>query len=143
MDINKPLINTVLIGRFEQEVVYEGIHKLCFACGRIGHKKDDCPHTIRKPVSPEREENGEPDESTRSRKVHATDSTTDGCGTSGGSGAATDSTSYRPWMIVTHKKSGQRSSVNAATKEGHTGLGKAGTDQAYVQGSFSKAEKMG
>ncbi|XP_030948989.1 uncharacterized protein LOC115972900 [Quercus lobata] len=81
VDINKPLINTVLIGRFEQQVVYEGIHKLCFACGRIGHKKDDCPHTIRKPVSPEREENGEPDESARSRKVHATDSTTNGCGT--------------------------------------------------------------
>jgi len=104
VDINKPLINIVLIGKFEQQVVYEGIHKLCFACGRIGHKKDDCPHTIRKPVSLEREENGEPDESVRSCKVHATDSTTDGCGTSGGSGAATDSTSYGPWMIMTQVK---------------------------------------
>ena len=47
VDVNKLLINTVLIGKFEQAVVYEGINKLCFACGRIGHKKEMCPHTIR------------------------------------------------------------------------------------------------
>nr|POE83002.1 uncharacterized protein CFP56_42947 [Quercus suber] len=68
VDINKPLINTVLIGRFKQQVVYEGIHKLCFACGKIGHKKDDCPHTIWRPVSPKREGNSQLDESARSRK---------------------------------------------------------------------------
>lgn len=39
LDINKPLINTVLIGRFEQPMVYEGLHKLCFSCERIGHRK--------------------------------------------------------------------------------------------------------
>ena len=47
VDVNKLLINTVLIGKFEQAVVYEGINKLCFACCRIGHKKEMCPHTIR------------------------------------------------------------------------------------------------
>ena len=36
LDINKPLISIVLIGRFEQPVVYEGLHKLCFSCERIG-----------------------------------------------------------------------------------------------------------
>ena len=30
IDINKPLVNTILIDRFEQAVVYEGIQKLCF-----------------------------------------------------------------------------------------------------------------
>ena len=49
LDITKPLINTVLIGRFEQSVVYEGIHSLCFSCGRIGHRKEACPLTIKKP----------------------------------------------------------------------------------------------
>ena len=29
-------------------VTYEGIHKLCFSCGRIGHKVEACPYTIRK-----------------------------------------------------------------------------------------------
>ena len=46
IDANKPLINTILIGWFEQAVVYEGIQKLCFSCGRIGHRKDACPYTI-------------------------------------------------------------------------------------------------
>ena len=29
-------------------VTYEGIHKLCFSCGRIGHKVEACLFTIRK-----------------------------------------------------------------------------------------------
>lgn len=48
IDINKPLVNTILIGRFEQAVSYEGIHSLCFSCGRLGHKRETCPYTIRK-----------------------------------------------------------------------------------------------
>ena len=35
VDVDKPLIDTVLIGRFEQAVTYEGIHKMC------------CPYTVR------------------------------------------------------------------------------------------------
>ena len=38
IDINKPLVNSILIGHFKQVVTYGGIHKLCFSCGRIGHK---------------------------------------------------------------------------------------------------------
>lgn len=48
IDINKPLTNTIVIGRFEQLVMYEGIQSLCFSCGRIGHQKDDCLFIIRK-----------------------------------------------------------------------------------------------
>ena len=48
VDVNKPLINTIIIGRFEQGVTYEGIQRLCFSCGRVGHKVDSCPYTIRK-----------------------------------------------------------------------------------------------
>ena len=46
IDINKPLANSILIGRFKQVVTYEGIHKLCFSCGRIRHKVKACPYTI-------------------------------------------------------------------------------------------------
>ena len=46
VDVKKLLINTILIGKFEQAVAYEGINKLCFSCGRIGHKKEFCPYTV-------------------------------------------------------------------------------------------------
>ena len=46
IDMEKPLITAVLIGKFEQQVCYEGIQKLCFSCGRIGHRKEACPDTI-------------------------------------------------------------------------------------------------
>ena len=45
IDINKPLINTILIGRFEQPLTYEGVHRLCFSCGRIGHMVEASPYT--------------------------------------------------------------------------------------------------
>lgn len=48
IDINKPLINTILIGRFEQSILYEGIQRLCFSCGKVGHLKEACSHTIQK-----------------------------------------------------------------------------------------------
>ncbi|KAL0015575.1 hypothetical protein SO802_002644 [Lithocarpus litseifolius] len=48
IDVNKPLVNTICIGSFKQVVYYEGIHSLCFSCGRLGHKIDGYPYTIRK-----------------------------------------------------------------------------------------------
>ncbi|KAK9996394.1 hypothetical protein SO802_021080 [Lithocarpus litseifolius] len=77
VDINKPLINSILISHFEQVVTYEGIHKLCFSCDRIGHKIEACPYTIRKEKesqAPAKEDlvkqtNGEDDENIDLQKV--------------------------------------------------------------------------
>ncbi|XP_030958299.1 uncharacterized protein LOC115980158 [Quercus lobata] len=46
IDTSKPLTNTIVMGRFEQPVMYEGIHSLCFSCGHVGHQKDACSFII-------------------------------------------------------------------------------------------------
>ena len=52
VDVEKPLVTAILIGKHEQPVCYEGIHKMCFDCGRIGHRKEHCLYTIRQPSTP-------------------------------------------------------------------------------------------
>ncbi|XP_030931012.1 uncharacterized protein LOC115956880 [Quercus lobata] len=54
IDVDKLLVTAVLIGRFEQPVCYEGIQKLCFSCGRMGYRKENCPYTVR-PTPPVKE----------------------------------------------------------------------------------------
>ncbi|KAK9983866.1 hypothetical protein SO802_033391 [Lithocarpus litseifolius] len=54
VDINKPLITSIVLGGREQPICYEGIQRLCFACGRIGHRREVCPYVVRASSSPER-----------------------------------------------------------------------------------------
>ena len=54
IDVEKPLVTTTLLGKVEQPVSYEGIQKLCFGCGRLGHRHEACPYSIRQ-SSPMRE----------------------------------------------------------------------------------------
>nr|POE58016.1 uncharacterized protein CFP56_76991 [Quercus suber] len=87
IDINKPLINMVLIGRFEQPVTYEGIHSLCFSCGRVGHRKEVCLYTITNQKPPEGGAGDEREnQAVNPHAMHATDSTKVGTDVSDGSG---------------------------------------------------------
>ena len=52
VDVSKPLITSVRIGHRNQPVTYEGVSKLCFSCGRLGHRKETCQFTIRSPSPP-------------------------------------------------------------------------------------------
>ena len=100
-------------------MTYEGIHKLCFSCGRVGHRKEVCPYTIRNPKVLEKEVNDEHENKpVNSHTTHATDSTNPGSGMSDGSGADTYNDLYGPWMIVTCRKTGQRKPRNATAMEG-------------------------
>nr|POE59598.1 hypothetical protein CFP56_15800 [Quercus suber] len=50
VNIDKPLVNSIMIGKVFQLVQYESINMLCFACGHMGHRKEFCPDVIRKPT---------------------------------------------------------------------------------------------
>jgi len=47
VNLDKPLINSIQIGKMAQNVQYEGLNSLCFTCGRMGHRKESCTYTIR------------------------------------------------------------------------------------------------
>ena len=116
IDVNKRLVTAILIGKFEQPVCYEGIQKLCFGCGRMGHKQEICPYIVRhdmpwrtaeNPVEGELAERAE-----RSCDECVTEKDKVGEGTTAsapGSGheEAVDR-GYGPWVVVTRKKNGTR-----------------------------------
>ena len=58
VDVEKPMTTSLIIGGIEQPISYEGIHKLCFSCGRIGHWKDACPFLVCSTSSKKGEEDG-------------------------------------------------------------------------------------
>lgn len=98
MDFEKPITNAVLVDNIEQPITYEGLHKFCFSCGRISHRRKKCIFMIRKP-SPERplvlegtvEDNNA--EVSRPCSLHEVDPKDD---------------TYGPWMVVSRKKQSNR-----------------------------------
>ncbi|XP_012448856.1 uncharacterized protein At4g02000 [Gossypium raimondii] len=42
IDLSKPLIPSIRIGNFVQNIEYEGLHNICFSCGCFGHRTEAC-----------------------------------------------------------------------------------------------------
>ena len=62
INFEKPLIKLIQIGGIDQPVLYEGINALCFSCGHVGHKVENCPYTTKAPVNKDaRKENDKVD----------------------------------------------------------------------------------
>ena len=102
VDLVKPLVRRVFIGRFGQEVLYEDISSLCFACGRLGHRKEACPYLVSlvtesQPVS-------------REPKSRLDDVENPQTASSVEAGNLKDE--YGPWMLVDRRKQGPRQDIN-------------------------------
>ena len=121
VDVKKPLIIAIVIGKFEQPVSYEGIQKLCFDCGRIGHRRESYPYTIRR---------NSPSKETRMEVVGANgDHSCETCATdkpkakvgpnvamqedvhdvAHDSGENVSDSTYSPWAVMTRKSNGTKS----------------------------------
>lgn len=91
------MINSIKIGKIVQPVQYEGIHMLCFACGRIGHRKECCPSLVRGPTSVvDNQVNGSP-KTNLSPKEACT------IGTGQGDGKDDVDDMYGNWMVMKRK----------------------------------------
>ncbi|XP_026384711.1 uncharacterized protein LOC113280278 [Papaver somniferum] len=44
---DQPFIHAVRIGNMVQKIEYEGVGLICFHCGKMSHRKDQCPTIIR------------------------------------------------------------------------------------------------
>ncbi|KAI9124212.1 hypothetical protein K1719_005512 [Acacia pycnantha] len=43
IDLKKPLLPTYMVFGEERHIVYEGLHQVCFVCGKYGHQQQVCP----------------------------------------------------------------------------------------------------
>ena len=46
IDLQSPLLLAFKIFDEERQLVYEGLHLLCFGCGRYGHERMVCPDSV-------------------------------------------------------------------------------------------------
>ncbi|XVE98646.1 hypothetical protein REPUB_Repub03eG0124800 [Reevesia pubescens] len=46
LDITKALLSKIRIGKQLKNVEYEGLNLICFQCGKVGHKKENCPSVV-------------------------------------------------------------------------------------------------
>ena len=101
VDLDTPLPRNVLIGRFKQDILYEGIGTLCFSCGRIGHRKSNCPYTVKEKV-PVGDNVTVSDHDGSEVEVSP-------CSSSEKPEAGKEWEDYGPWMLVESRKHATRS----------------------------------
>lgn len=109
LDLEKPLVTTILIGKKEQPVMHEGLHKVCLSYGRVGHQKEACPYTIRCHRQPATNSPESPTDSMMSgQRTH--DIVHHDNGNASPLNVQEDSKdgSYEPWMVVTRKRNPQK-----------------------------------
>ncbi|KAI9116613.1 hypothetical protein K1719_012271 [Acacia pycnantha] len=61
IDLKQPLLPTYMVFGEERPIIYEGLHQVCFECGKYGHQRKGCPMRQKEATDKaEDQENGEP-----------------------------------------------------------------------------------
>lgn len=86
MDLAKPLVSRVQVGGLSQAIEYEALHTVCFSCGVVGHRIDQCSNKSSEPVRTAIPATMEQEQGNSSKME--TKAVTENCG---------------PWMLVKRK----------------------------------------
>ncbi|KAJ1391162.1 Zinc finger, CCHC-type [Sesbania bispinosa] len=104
VDLNNILVSKFLLEGRVYPIEYEGLHLVCFKCGRYGHKKEACPLLFK--ASEEKDKEAPQMNSTGTPPAATADQTKD--------------SSFGPWMLA-HKpqrRNSKSSSVVSGMKNG-------------------------
>lgn len=131
VDITKPLLTQFRMKKRVRRIEYEGIHLVCFGCGVVGHRKEDC--TAKPPGNTsENQHAAEADEEMNvngegyERQAKITKETDDGFPGNERSG---------PWMLAKKKERnlGKNRQNKMGNKDGNTGNGGKSTLKNSMQ----------
>nr|POE84935.1 uncharacterized protein CFP56_64328 [Quercus suber] len=100
IDLNKPLVRQILLKGQIQDIQYEGINSLCFSCGRVGHRRESCPYTVKVVTSETKAD--EVDMSVGEKELE----TREPCSQEAGNTDVDVKEEYGAWMLVRHRKAG-------------------------------------
>ncbi|OMP05267.1 reverse transcriptase [Corchorus capsularis] len=135
VDLDRPLIHTVKIGKHRQPVLYETVADLCFKCGCIGHNAANC-NSFEKQTHDNMDINEGP-------SINATENSSANPETEIPTGTNSDEkentqedSKYGPWMVVERKRS------KNVKNNFNTGTGKSsgGAAQGQYNGRNSKPD---
>lgn len=119
IDLARPLISKFRMRRRIWRVEYEGIHLVCFNCGRYGHKEEDCSRSENEATDSEEETKNQAIRNpARMNRPEVTED-------------------FGPWMLVQHQRRRTRPAArreNMETLNPTTIRGKS-TQQNILQGS--------
>lgn len=122
INLDEPITKLLKLGGIDQPVQYEGLSSLCFACGRVGHKMENCHYKVVASATEEGKEaagNGTDvqDQTSKEEKV------------------------FGPWVLVSRKKPPNRQGAKVLVH--NSSLGYSGRSPRNQQGLTSLDVTLG